>query len=139
MTNITTQVLLDAGYKPFFDRTETQVLGDWYRVSYQKRVRDDVGTRYFITIVHGVMPPHGDNPEAPFYTPKDQFTRNGQTFNVEILHPKTLGDIESFYADLWTTMRLDYYEGPDEASRWPQPPVDPLARLQELLTHSNST
>jgi len=120
---ITLGALLSVGYNQFHDRSAADRLGEWYRASFQKRVRDEFGTRYFITIRHGVMPAMSGSPARDFFTPENQFTKDGTTFNVEMLHHReSLEQVEAFFDHLWTTLRLDYYEGgPDEARRHPQP------------------
>ena len=116
------EILLSAGYKNFHDRMSADKLGEWYRASYQKRVSDETGTRYFITIRHGVMPAMSGQPSREFFTPENQFAKGGTTFNIEMLHhDESLEQVEAFFAEMWATLRLDYYEGgPDEARMHPQ-------------------
>lgn len=105
------QTLLDNGYRPYQDTMAQQNLQDWYRATYQRRVTDEHGTRYFINIHHGVAPPRNGEPERPFFEPHNQFQRTGTTFNIMMLHHnETLTEVEAFFAELWTTMKLDYYE-----------------------------
>ena len=119
---LTPEILLAAGYKPFTDHFSRHNLGDWYRGSFQKRVTDDVGTRYFISIVHGVMPEHGGNPTRLFFTPDAQFTRGDVTFDVKMhVRYHDLPAVEGFFEEMWTSMKIDYYEGgPNEARGYPQ-------------------
>jgi hypothetical protein len=114
---VTPQELVSAGYAKVYDTTAELQLGGWYRDSYQKHITDEVGMRYFITIAYGIMP-HNDH-ASPFFTPTSQFRKDGIVFNVEMLwHGETREQVEAFFAELWSTMRLDYYEGgADAASR----------------------
>lgn len=119
---LTPEILLTAGYRQFTDPSGADRLGDWYRASYQKQVWDDVGLRYFITVRHGIAPAHAGNPARAFFTPANQFTVGGTVFNVEMLHhDESLAEVEAFFERMWTTMRLDYYEGgPDQTRRLAQ-------------------
>jgi hypothetical protein len=122
MTAITSAALVAAGYKRFYDAQAAFRLGEWYRVSYSKAFRDEVGTRYILIIRHSVIP---ERPNArDHFAADNQFTQEGLTFNVEMLHfGESLEAIEALFERLWTTMRLDYYEGGPEGQRhYPQPP-----------------
>jgi hypothetical protein len=116
-TKLTTEILVAAGYRPFPDRMAAEKLEDWYRCSYQKRIRDEIGTRYFITFLHGVVPAkHNHGEERAFFTPSNQFNKGSLTFNLEVLvHNQTLEEIEHFFEETWTTMKLDYYEKDNES------------------------
>ena len=120
---MTPETLLATGYAQFHDRMAETSLGEWYLASFQKRVRDEFGTRYFITIRHAVIPEISGNPRRNSFTPANQFTKDGTTFNVEMLHhDESLEQIEAFFDSMWTTLRLDYYEGgPDEVLRQQKP------------------
>jgi hypothetical protein len=111
---VTIDALLAAGYRKFHDTFERQKMGDWYRASYQKRVTDQYGTRYFITINHSVMPARAllGQSETNMFTPSHQFRRDGITFNVSMQWDSVIDpdQVEAFFADLWEKMRLDYYE-----------------------------
>jgi len=121
---LTVEDLLAAGYQTFHDSHAASKLPDWYQASYQKRFTDPLGIRYFITIVHNVMPANFSRsglPSKTFFTPSNQFSRGGVTFNVEMLHyTESLDQVESFFADLWESMHLDYYEMQSERHS-PQP------------------
>jgi len=115
---MTVDDLIAAGYKPFTDFTKVQSLGDWYRNSYQKRFTDAAGTRYFITICHAIIViPNRVPPSDPSdsFSASNQFTKGDMAFNVDMLyHDETLDQVETFFHDLWTNMKLDYYEVNDE-------------------------
>lgn len=108
---LTRDKLLAAGYRPFQDDIKRITLRDWYRESYQKQFVDTPGgIRYIITIAHGFRPGPGIVAE-PFFQPFNQYRRADFTFNVEMLwHGESLVEIEQFFAELWTSMRCDYYE-----------------------------
>ena len=120
---MTPQTLLGAGYTQFHDRMAEDSLGEWYRASYQKRVRDKFGTRYFITIRHSVIPAMFGNPQRNSFAPENQFTKDGTTFNVEMLHHnESVEQVEAFFDHLWTTLRLDYYERESDERAQPRQP-----------------
>lgn len=114
---MTVDDLIAAGYMKFFDSQKARSLGDWYQTSYQRRVMDAVGTRYFITISHSLITMPGHETRESFEA-SNQFTlggENGQTFEVTMLyHNETREQMEKFFHDLWTNMRLDYYEADDD-------------------------
>ena len=111
---LTPQLLLTNGYMKFHDPSAAARMTDWYQASYQKRVRDDKGTRYFITISHSVMPAGWsgrDNAEQHFFTPSNQFNKGDITFNIDMIyHNHTLDEVEQFFHDLWEKMELDRYD-----------------------------
>jgi len=88
-------------------------MGDWYRGSYQKRLADDDGIRYFTTITHSVIPPrplHGEYGTLDLFAPLVQLKRGDLTFNVEMVsHGESVRQMEAFFAEMWTTMRLDHH------------------------------
>jgi hypothetical protein len=111
----TAEDLLVAGYKRYHDSMEASKMGDWYQASYQKRIVDERGTRYFITVTHNHMRAIRDHAETHFFTPSNQFSSGDRTINIQ-MQPRptdTVADVETFFADLWVTMRLDYYETSD--------------------------
>jgi len=114
--------LINAGYKKYIDQFSKAKYGNWYQGSYQRRFQDEIGTRYFITICHGIMPAMNGKPEREFFTAENQFSKNEKPFNIEKLyHGESLKEIEDFFADLWRNMLLDYYEtGPNNEKCTPQ-------------------
>ena len=113
--------LLRAGYERFHDPLAAQALGDWYRGSYQRRITDNVGIKYFITIRHSIVPPQfGDTGSRYVFTAENQFTRGGMVMNIELLDgAESIEQIEEFFAELWCNLHLDYYEQ-DNARCCPQ-------------------
>jgi hypothetical protein len=114
MTAISVQTLLDADYTEYHGLFDTRL--------FQKRVHDEIGLRYFITFYHGIHPARSaDEQPRPYFFPRDQFTHNGLTFNIEVLlHDESIEQIERFWADTWVAMGIDYYEVNDQRS-FPQP------------------
>lgn len=92
---------------------------DGYITSFQKRVTDDRGTRYFIDVAQFrfILPGRCD---MEHYGITGQFCRNGgkQTFNVDMFSSgvESVVDIEEFFDAMWRGLKCDYYEcwGGDE-------------------------
>lgn len=106
---ITSDQLLSAGYKPFTQRNLKQYTTQFY----QKRFDSSVGKKYFITIAEYANKEYQDRiPELPdfSYAPDSQFEANGVTFNVEMLQPESIEQMEKFFEDIWLRMGCDYYE-----------------------------
>jgi hypothetical protein len=107
---ITVQELLAAGYSRYQHPLKKDDEG--YIGSYQKRVDDAYGKRYFINFDHSrlVMPGRCD---AEWLTPSGQMTSEGVTFDLDMVgNDYTLEQVEAFFAKMWVKMGCDYYENP---------------------------
>ncbi len=103
--------LLQAGFRKINDPSSSKRYGEDHSGSYQKRVEDDEGVRYHVTVVHLRLVLRTRPPEE-FFCPSVQFSRDGTTFNVDMLHvAETVAGIEAFYDDVWNSMKPDYYDG----------------------------
>jgi hypothetical protein len=108
-----------AGYKWFEDHWKNSLRG------FQKRFRDDKGTKYFITGYHwnfGVTyPDRAENRDE--YTFDVQFTidKGGKSQTIDLkfgadflpndYRPvSTLEEVEQFYENAWLQMGAEYYE-----------------------------
>lgn len=110
------QEAVKRGYKPFFDPNEGDQHKEFpglYLGSVQKRVTDEIGTRYFITMTMfdmGQLPTKMKIPFKPSATVqfhvKDGF---GQTINVEV-SDESIDVIEQMLDDIWTKVGYGYYE-----------------------------
>ena len=106
---ITREALLAAGYKPFLQKNLKQFTNQFY----QKRFDDSVGKKYFITIAE-----YGNREfreQIPMlsdfsYSAESQFESCGATFNVEMLTPESVEQMEAFFERMWVQMGCDYYE-----------------------------
>lgn len=104
---ITIETMLAAGYRHFLHNQADA----WYRGSYQKRFSDARGTRYFITIVHSVIPAHAGGAAMDSFSATNQLKSDGMTFNVQALyHDESIDKVETFYREMWEKLRLEYYE-----------------------------
>ena len=106
---LTREALLSAGYRQFKQKNIREFTDQFY----QKRFDDNQGKKYFITIAeydnskykvsHPMLPDFS-------YSPDGQFESNGTTFNVEMLTPKSVEEMEAFFERMWVDMKCDYYE-----------------------------
>lgn len=101
--------LIAKGYKPFTQHN----LKEFTNSFWQKCVRDDRGKKYYITIAEY------DNSKFPeivkiagafSYQPEVQFTSHGITFNVDMLQPESILEMEHFFENMWNSLECDYYE-----------------------------
>ena len=112
-----------AGFKPFMDSLKKMSMGKWYDSSWQKRVDDDTGIKYFVNVTVSSMPLKFDdsNEEISFsHSPDVQFTTAGReaiTFNVEMLpkHNLTISEMEEFFENMWVDMYVRHYEAYPQA------------------------
>jgi len=107
---ITPSLLMAAGYKTWtnsFKKNDTS-----YRGSFQKRVTDERGTRYFINFEHSHFTYHDGRGDMESVVCEAQFSRGGVTFNVETIQgfDITLEQTETLIGDIWTGAKCDYYE-----------------------------
>jgi hypothetical protein len=114
------QEMIDKGYTPFTSSFNNSLRG------FQRRIIDDVGKRYYITIWHynhAEQLERDDVPKEDSYTADCQFRfdKGGKdcTCNIEfwgdVLPNKyrsvtTLKDVEDFFEKFWYLMKPDYYE-----------------------------
>ena len=108
-----------AGYKWFTDGLNNSLRG------FQKRFRDDYGTKYFITGYHwnfGLQFP-GRADVRDTYSFDVQFTinRGGKEMTIDLRYgaehlpnqysePVSLKEVEEFYEKAWKDMGAEYYE-----------------------------
>ena len=115
---ITQAILEAAGYRRYRNSSRADSLREAYRDSYQKAITDERGKRYFIDIVRGHFYYLDRGIDREFVTPSVQFRRGDTTVEVEMIHhQETLAQVEAFFAEMWTTMRFDYYETHDGDDR----------------------
>ena len=103
---ITKEQLIAAGYKPFMQRN----IKEYTESFYQKRFDDDKGKKYFITIAEYDFISYPQVPYDFIYQPEGQFTSNGVTFDVTMLGPETVEQMEQFFEKMWYNLGCDYYE-----------------------------
>ena len=104
-----------AGYRNFPQAIHPKA--DGCECLWQKKVEDGSGTRYYINIyewrIDRVVPSYRG--PSPTFQPSVQFTRGEggrDTVDVNFYCGKehTLGDIEAFYDEAWTTMGFSHHE-----------------------------
>ena len=114
------QEMIDSGYNIFKSSFKEAIRG------FQKRIKDDKGTKYFITIWHynhAEQLQRNDIEPRDSYTADSQFRFNkdnkdstcnidfwGDNFPNEYREVTTLKDIENFFEKFFIKMKPDYYE-----------------------------
>jgi hypothetical protein len=100
-----------AGWLSYRDSLKDRDAG-FYQGSWQKRVRDENGTRYFINVNLWHFPAHPDDRKSA--AAEVQFSEVGEERNVVNVTPlRTFGsidEIEAYFADVWAKLGLGYYE-----------------------------
>lgn len=102
------QSLIDNNYKVFTHNSKNAIRG------FQKRIVDEAGVKYFITVYHynhAEQLDRDDIPKGDSYTSESQFSFYegvsdlsywGENITVEIM--------ENFFDNFWRRMTPDYYE-----------------------------
>lgn len=106
---LTKEALLAAGYRPFKQKNIREFTDQFY----QKRFDNDQGKKYFITVAeYDNRKYHDRMPTLPdfSYSPDTQFNSNGVTFEIEMLTPESVEQMEAFFERMWVDMKCDYYE-----------------------------
>jgi hypothetical protein len=107
---ITTQQLIDAGYRKYTGQTEKQ----FSNVMYQKRVDDELGKKYFINVSewdnHEYRLRYSDMLDFSYEAGAQLTDDLGTVFNVELLCPDNIKSVEAFFEGLWVSKRCEYYE-----------------------------
>jgi len=114
------QKMVDNGYNIFKSSFKTAIRG------FQKKIKDDKGIKYFITIWHynhAEQLQRDDILQGDSYTADSQFRFNktikdatcnieywGEVLPNEYWEVITLKDIEDFFEDFFNKMKPDYYE-----------------------------
>ena len=108
-----------AGYKWFEDHWKNSLRG------FQKRFRDDKGTKYFITGYHwnfGVTyPDRAENRDAYSFDVQFTIDKGGKSQTIDLRYGAdflpndyrpvtTLEEVEQFYENAWLQMGAEYYE-----------------------------
>lgn len=103
------QDFLDAGYRHFFQRGAKQYTDE----GFQKKVTDENGTRYFITVYiydwkdfSHVMKVRENRYS---FEPDVQFNTENPV-QVQLLHPDSIEEIETKFDTLWKALGCPYYE-----------------------------
>lgn len=105
---ITKEQLTAAGYKPF-----NQIgIREYTKSFWQKRFDDDKGKKYFITIAEydNLEDKNRQFSQEFSYSPFTQFETHGATFDVEMLNPQSVEQMEEFFENIWFKMDCNYYE-----------------------------
>ena len=110
--------LEEAGYKWFEDNWKNSLRG------FQKRFRDDLGTKYFITGYHwnfGEKYPDMENRDQYTFDVQFRINKDGKDQTIDLKYSAdmlpnqwrpvtTLKEVEEFYEKAWKDFGADYYE-----------------------------
>lgn len=106
------KVSLDSLLKEGFKEYKSQFDHDCR--CFQKRVKDEKGTKYFINCKYRDWSnfQHVNHVLSPSFEFDTQFTRNSDTFNVLLLNrgDRTIQEVEQFFEDMFQKMEVEYYE-----------------------------
>ena len=100
---INDELLIEHGYKKYNDT--------WYNAdcSFQKRVKDDKGTKYFINFFRYNLPVFDNEPRYDV-----RLSSGTKDYDMEIvlfnISSMSLKDIENKIEEIWTKLNLEYYE-----------------------------
>ena len=111
--------LEEAGYKWFEDNWKNSLRG------FQKRFRDDLGTKYFITGYHWnfglVYPDRAEDRDQYSFDVQFIVDKGGKSQTIDLRYSAdflpnewrsvtTLKEVEQFYEKAWNDFGADYYE-----------------------------
>lgn len=110
---ITAEHLLAAGFRKYKNGMSN---GAWNNWLFQKRIRDEKGTRYFIDVIqydwsmysHRIGEPLAYEASVHFYT------GDGEIYSVVTCMDDNIRNsidaIEMFFDNMWSKLELGYYE-----------------------------
>jgi hypothetical protein len=102
---LTHQDFLNAGYRHF----SQQGLKEYTNEGFQKKITDDKGVRYFITVYIYDWRSYAQVPYDYSYEPDVQFNTQNPV-NVKLLYPDSITEIETKLNTIWKALGCPYYE-----------------------------
>lgn len=102
--------LIKAGYSEF--QSVLNGNNDFYLYSYQKKVLDEIGVKYFINLNFFDMTEINEKLGIQFSSEVQFNLQNEFTFDVHGHYNKelTISELEMFYENIWKNMNCKYYE-----------------------------
>lgn len=102
--------LIKSGYSQFESCLNKD--NEMYLKSYQKKIVDEKGIKYFITIDFYDLSTVNKTLGIQFQTHVQFNSKSGFTFDVSGLNDKkiTIAELEAFYEKVWSNMDCEYYE-----------------------------
>ncbi len=99
--------LVKYGFHPYQDKMKQK---KGYVTSWQKKITDDLGTQYFIDVTHCHLDYSGvPDTSQHLFSGFAQMTKDGQTFNVELLHVKSVEQCEAFFDNVFHSLKCERY------------------------------
>lgn len=108
---LTSESLRTAGYREWHDRTMAEAAGEAYVATFQKRITDDVGVRYWITATHlrAIHDQWSEDASRNVFTVHTQMIKNETEFGAEITRgAESVADVEAFFDGMWRDMGCGY-------------------------------
>jgi len=107
---LTVQTLLDHGYRKInTPLVSVDITLPGLVETYQKRVEDDHGVRYYLNVRHTQIT---SGMSLEILEPHVQFERQGTVVNVQMLQrEESLDQVEAYFEEMWTGMGMDYEDG----------------------------
>lgn len=119
ITVITREALEAAGYRPYPNPLRND---DWNAVLFQKRFKDEHGTRYFIDLIEydwQKVAHFRDGPRFTYEPTISIYTGDGDTLFRMIVQDHaacaSIRVLEMFVLEVWTKLGAGYYELDDPA------------------------
>lgn len=102
---MTDEVLLSSGYKEW---EVNKLLHPYASKFFQKRIKDEEGTKYFIGVNKYIIDEH-ESYEYELYTEKeDEYAFRCLIYGIET--PMTIEEIEEEIENIWKNNNFSYYE-----------------------------
>mgnify|MGYP007101875323 CR=1 FL=1 len=85
---------------------------EYILTKFQKRYKDEFGTKYFITVdkYDGWTHPHTGEYYGPMYEYNTQLTVQGHPVNLNFFSGWTIEAVEEKLDEIWSRSNFDYYE-----------------------------
>jgi hypothetical protein len=110
---VTAEGLEKAGYRRFDQKGSTRAGEGGFVALWQKRIEDDLGTRYFVNFTEYDLTPftgcHSFHADVQF-----NFTNGGFSNVTHSVNKQTIEDVEDYFNLIWETIGMGYYEGGPE-------------------------
>lgn len=110
--NISPEKLLEAGYVQV-DPKVALILDKSIVSLWRKKIRDELGIRYCISIRKLDVNPHQGTPDDYWIKAEThfRFTNGGHSTVTHSIDTQEIEDVEDYFEEIWTHMGFDHIEG----------------------------
>ena len=100
---ITAETLINSGYRKY-----PATWRPYASAVYQKRVDDEHGKKYFVNVYEyaGTM----SSPKYSYEGDAQFVDGYGNTFNVQLLHPESVEQVDEFFERIFVSLKCEHYE-----------------------------